>query len=423
MLSQTPEGQQWLAQFDSVDQKTATLLLDSLILVDQADLERGLEESLDGIFSSRKGKIALYGAVERPKIGVEGNPWGKVIDTSKPFFPDMPTTPNPKREPEVYVSQKNTGSEGGLAHFCRDYSNKSTRIFSHPGIETLRKMKVRWIVCVDDVISSGNRMKEFIEWIYEDKSVKSWHSLGWVKIIIVSYAASSMGLKVLKNLSLAHEIRQSRELTYGRDTWSVSERYNIVSLCKRYSRKFKLGRHLGYKNAFSVILFSHGGSNTNPPILLKNKGSWKALVQGTGRPVLLIKKAIPNDHQQNRLLNILGQTRLTKPSLFQKLNGESKKVLLLLSCIAKKKRKISVLSEMLGIPNATVQAWCNKCQDLNWIDDNNYLTANGKHALEAARRNKCAEEKELVVKNSFYFPLSLRSPAVTSSITPLQGES
>lgn len=424
MLSQTAEGKEWLAQFDPPDLDTATLLLDSLILVDQAEFEANLEQALDDFLSRCEGNIALYGAVERPKIAVEGDPWKKTNDNTKPFFPDSITEHNPKRDPEIYTRLKDVGSEGDLAHFCRDYAKKSPRLFSHPGIETLRAEHIHWIVCVDDIVASGNRMKEFIEWIYENKSIKSWHSFGWVKFIIVSYAASSVGLKLLRNISQVHEVIQCHALTSGRDTWTKIERSNIESLCKRYSRKYKLNMPLGYKDAFSMILFPHGGPNTNPSILLKNKGTWRALVQGTGRPVAVIKKAIPNDSQQGRLLMILGQTRLTKPSLFQRLNTESKKILLLLSCIAKKKRKPSVLSEMLGVPIATVQVWCTKCKELKWIDDKNFLTVNGKYALDAARRNKCAEGIDLVINKDHYYPMSLRSPAVSSSITPsMQGES
>jgi hypothetical protein len=271
---------------------------------------------------------------------------------------------------------------------------------------------------MDDIIGSGNRMKEFIEWIYEERSIRSWHSFGWVKIVVISYAASSSGLKLLKKSSLVYKSIQCRSLSYGREIWSGQERSDIESLCKRYSRKFKLGMPLGYKNSFSMILFPHGGPNTNPSILIKNGGKWKALVQGTGRPVSLIKKNMPRENQQNRLLKILGQTRLTKPSLFQKLNSESKKLLLLLSCIAKKKRKVHVLSEMLDVPTETVKAWCSKCLSLNWINEENVLTANGKYALEAAKRNKCTEGKDIIFRKDFYFPQSLRSPGMSSSIAP-----
>lgn len=424
MLSATPEGKLWLKQFDAVDMETATLLLDSIILVDQADFETSLEKALDGILSRHKGKIAIYGAVERPKLAVDGNPWKRVIDTSKPFFPEAISGLNPKREPEVYAPPRNLGSEGDLAHFCRDYARARKRVLSHPGLETLREKKVRWLVFMDDIVGSGNRMKEFVEWVYEDKTIKSWHSLKWIKFIILAYSASSVGLKVIEKIPTVCEIEQCRALMYGRDSWSESELYNIEALCKRYSRKYKLGMPLGYKNAFSMILFPHGGPNTNPSILMKGKGEWKPLIQGTGRPVSVIKKVIPKENQQLRLLKVLGQTRLTKPSLFQRLDHYSKTLLLLLSCIAMKKRTVFVLSEMLGVSNFTVQDLLLKCKNLYWIDDKTFLTPKGKCALEAARRNKCTEGKDLTLKMDFYFPSSLRSPAVASSVASLkQGES
>lgn len=59
MLSLTPEGKQWLSQFDQPDEETATLLLDSLVLVDQTDFENGLEKVIDDFLASHEGNIAL----------------------------------------------------------------------------------------------------------------------------------------------------------------------------------------------------------------------------------------------------------------------------------------------------------------------------------------------------------------------------
>lgn len=408
MLSRTEEGQQWLRQFAPEDQAMATLLLDSLILVDQADFERGMEKALDDFARAHSGKIALYSAVERPE------------DRSKTFFPAAITVLNKTRMPENYAAPSDTGSEGYLWHFCRDYARKNRgQIFSHPGLEELRVNKVRWIVCLDDIIGSGNRMKEFIEWLYEDKTIRSWHSFGWLKIAVISYACSSVGGKVFENNRIVSDVISCQNLSYGRDIWSDQERHAIEQLCHKYAKRYKLGQPLGYKEAFSTILFSHGSPNTNPSILYKSWNGWESLVSRIGRPAGLLKKtAGRGETQQDRLLKILGQTRLTKPSLFQRMKPESRKLILFLSCIAMRKRNEHVVSEMMGISCDTVKELRDKCLELGWVNEKSYITQIGKNALEAARKNKCTSEYELKVKEDFYFPMHLRSPAGSPSATP-----
>ena len=418
MLSNTKRGKKWLEQFDADDVESATLLLDSLILVDQATLEDEMEKTLDDFLREHRGPVALFAAVERPKRDRRK----RLTDFSKLFFPHQINQNNPNRKPENYASLENTGSEGAMLHFCRDYSKKKSRVLSHPGLEQMRKKKVRWIVCMDDVIGSGNRMKEFVEWIYEDKTIRSWHSFGWTRIAVFSFAASKFGREVLESIGMISEIMQCQYLSEGRDIWTQNERRSLEALCLKYAREKDLGFPLGYKSAFSMILFSHGCPNTNPAVLWVKKNGWLPLVTGIGRAATLLKEGVEGRKtQQERLLTILGQSRLTKPSLFQRLNPESQKLLLLLSCIAKKKRKVYVLGEMLGVPISRVEGWCQRCRKLGWIDENNILTLGGRNALKAARRNKCTGEYELLIKMDFYFPVSLRSPAGSSSVTPWKG--
>jgi hypothetical protein len=384
MLSNTNKGKKWLAQFDPADVQTATLLLDSLILVDQALLEREIERTLDTFLRRHRGRVALFATVERPKRDRRK----RLLDFSKPFFPQQRTDDNPERKPENYASLANTGSEGAMLHFCRDYSRKKIgRVLSHPGLEQLRKKRVRWIICLDDLIGSGNRMKEFVEWIYEDKTVRSWHSFRWIRIAVLSFAASRFGCETLKPIRMISEMILCQHLTEGREIWTENERRLIETLCYKYSKKYDLGFPLGYKSAFSMILFSPGCPNTNPAIFWAKKKGWMPLVPGTGRAATLLEQGRKDGQsQQERILRILGQSRLTKPSFFQRLNPESQKLLLLLSCIAKKKRQVYVLSEMLSAPISRVEGWCKRCQELGWIDSDNILTVSGRNALEAARR-------------------------------------
>ena len=51
-----------------------------------------------------------------------------------------------------------------------------------------------------------------------------------------------------------------------------------------------------------------------------------------------------------------------------------------------------------------------QCQLYKWIDTERRLTQLGKNVLIAARRNECVHQKDIELKDDFYYPKQLRSP-------------
>jgi hypothetical protein len=411
MLSKTTEGKNWLQQFDEEDKEIATIFLDSVFVVSHSELEACLVSRLNEFLSlNKRGKIALYAVKERPKI----LPRKIAIDKTKPFFPLAISHENPKRKPIDYSTPGETGSEGEMEHLCRDYKKSRSRVLTNPGLEELREKRVRWIILLDDIIGSGNRIKEYLEWLYEDKTIKSWHSYGLIDFHVIAYVSTSEGKDHIEKIKYLSDINSCRHITSGISIWTDKELEKIELLCVKYSKKYSLGHPFGYKDAFSMILLPYGFPNTAPSILSEQKNGWRKLFPETGRPSICIEKlATLNEKRQERLLLMLGQTRLTKPSLFSRLNKDSKNLLMLLAAIASKKRDVIKLSEILATSESTINEWCSKCRYYGWIDEKNFLTLHGKKTLEAARKNKCTLEYEFSDKDKFYFPMSLKGASET----------
>ena len=155
---------------------------------------------------------------------------------------------------------------------------------------------------------------------------------------------------------------------------------------------------------------------TLPLLWASKRGSWNALFDQ--RPEFILKGTGRQDRRlrlQERILNALGHTRLTRPSLFGRLNTESRQLLVLLSCLAARRYRDTILSDILESPLPVIRGQIAQCQSYKWIDDTRHLTQLGKDILVAARRNQCIPSKEIELKEDFYYPITLRSPESSPS--------
>ena len=190
-LSETPIGLAWIKRFPGNDRETAAALIDEVLLVSRDDLANGLRELLDKLTRQSalaKQKIALY--AERPIK--------KVFGTVPAFFPNsrhgratgtgVPPVVADRRDQEV-------GSEGVIAQFITDHCrrNPATAI-NHPGPTKMRSDKVRKIVILTDFIGSGDRIIRMLESFRYVATLRSWHSYGLIRFVIIAYSGTSEGM-------------------------------------------------------------------------------------------------------------------------------------------------------------------------------------------------------------------------------------
>jgi len=441
-LSETKVAEEWLQQFDSEDVETARLLLNSIVFIPNQELNLGIKNCIDEFLEKHEGKVAIYVAREVPKA--VRNYWkfqennrginrflseleeacgtrkqskdepAKVIQEKAPMYFE-----NKKYRPKIIElsSKDGIGSEGIIAHLCRDICATNRRLLNHPSISGMKRSKCRWILCIDDIIGSGKRMDEFIKWLNMHPTIKSWRSFGWLQFATISYAVSEKGLDRLINCNVIKDIKYSKYVPFGRTFWSQFQHKNISDICKKYGKRTTRKRFAcGFRNSMTLTIFEHKCPNTAPAILwAPSSENWKSLFDN--RPGIVLEKwpRANREYNQERILKALGHTRLCKPSLFSRLNVESRQLLVLLAAVAVKKRKIRILSDILELPQNVIIDMVKKCRQFGWINDKLYLTNSGHKTLETARRNRCMFRLDVELIDDFYYPNALRSSASSFS--------
>lgn len=402
-LSNTSHGKSWLSQFQESERETASQLLDSILYVSNSQLITGLHNLIIDFKKRRaSGPIALFVARE---------------NTGETYW-------RKDSRPISVAGRLPVGSEGMLSNLCRDIARSNTNILDHPSVQEMRDMHCRHILCIDDMIGSGTRIVSFAEWLYMNKTIKSWHSLHYIDFVACVYAATEAGQQYISQTNQYSSVQFSQSLGMGRSTWTRNQREQIEDICRNYAQYTnKPYWPLGFQDAFTCIVFAHKCPNTNPAIIwASKKNSWNAVF--ADRPEFIVEAVIWHQkrYQQEKILKALGHTRITKPSFFSKLSYESRQLLILLSCLAAHRHRENILGDILELPLPIIRQQLERCLMYGWIDTGKRLTYLGKKVLIAARRNKYIAVKNIKVKNVFYYPQTFRSPARASSSGLRTGE-
>ncbi len=275
----TNQGRLWLSQFHESDQDIAKLLLEDLLYISNDQLIDGLYNTITSFAQSKKSDIiALFTARE---------------NTGERYWR------NESKRPLSVSGRLPLGSEGIIAGLCRDISQSNSKILDHPSIQEMKKSKCRYILIVDDMIGSGTRMEGFVKWLYQNRTIKSWHSLGYINFISCSYAASNIGKNYVLQNKICSDVINYQSVGYGRSIWNNDQKNQIEDLCNRYgSYTSRPSIPLGYKGAFTAIVFTHKCPNTNPVILWSSKTkSWNAIF--SARPEFILDHKCFNRTQKH----------------------------------------------------------------------------------------------------------------------------
>lgn len=406
-LSETEAGKCWLQQFAQKDIDAAKLLLESLIFVSNNEFIKGIQTLIENFLEQYSGVVALFAAREVDKNS----------GTNERYFE------NQSERPISINAHRMVGSEGIITNLCRDLSfSNSSRILDHPSINLMRKKQCRWLLSLDDIIGSGWRMSKFINWLYDDPHIKSWISFGLVNFVSVTYTATSSGIGYVKSKSRNDVIKYCQGSLAGRSTWTDEQKKAVEDLCIRYAKyTSNPQKPLGHEKKFTLTIFQHKCPNTVPAILwASKKNSWFGLF--SERPELVLNQWPTKQHYQDEILRSLGHTQLTTSSLFSKLNRHSKNLVLLLACLAMRKRNEHILSDMLQLSIPEISIMIAKCKEYGWIGSERYLTETGRNVFETAKKNNYLSSIKIEINDEFCYPKTLRSPAGSSSSVFQNGE-
>ena len=159
----------WMAQFQTdEDVGAAKRLLQLLDLVTGSDVDRKLFQLLKTFAQHNQGDFAIFSLRDITKAERATHYFGQ-FDNDKPA----------KIAPAF-------GSEGRMGHFTRDMAKHLPTLHDHPSISDMRRHRIRWIVLVDDNLSSGTRAATMVKHFYQHETIRSWHSFGWVQFAVLS---------------------------------------------------------------------------------------------------------------------------------------------------------------------------------------------------------------------------------------------
>lgn len=266
-LSEHPLSQAWLAQFNSVADKTlAATMLDKLILVSQSEFEDALRQSVDALQQKLGEDIAVLPVCD---------PEGLQNQTALPFS-----------------GGQDYGSEDRVKHVLKHMERSNPHVKTSVDLGWANRNpasrchapKIKHFVLVDDVCGSGNRIVEYWKKVVP-KRIKRLLSAKTHCLWIVCYAATEQGkqavFKTMPNFPHANFI-QTIEIGTHKAVFTSEE----LALCKKYA--VDLGwtiSPLGYKNRPIPMVFAHGCSNNVPAILIyKKMNKWQPLFENRAIP-------------------------------------------------------------------------------------------------------------------------------------------
>lgn len=395
-LRETPAAVKWLEQFDSADRIGAAELIDGLRLVSGSQFSRELIEGLRSLVlsvrTSKSGEstAAFFASRERPRA--EDDPYFDLVDATKP--------PNPTG------AGRGVGSEAEVAHLLRDLSSEDpNHWYAHPSIHWLRNTRTKHWFVVDDLVATGDRGFNMIEWLYGQPTVRSWLSGGRIKLHYFAFAGTAEGLVKIQKHRAKPIVSVLYTLPYGSKAWPSTTGAAIEGLCRQYaSRHVPGGGALGYKGAFTNIIFEHGCPNTAPCILHRRSASWVPLFEkrpSAGFPSW--PREIDPALQQGRILTAARQGQLAE-TITSNLLSESDRLLLMALALGSRHRgRPEVLSEWLELTVAQSSLLIAKCQGFGWLSARYNLTDDGRAILSQARMLR-QSNKVVPLKSQPYIP-------------------
>jgi hypothetical protein len=242
--SDTTQGSAWLENFLPEEKPLAKLLLDSLQICFDSTLRAKLASLLKDVADGLATPIAVVPVRE--------------LDSSTP----LPSDEESIKPEEVAFPpldqpfQPLAGSEGLVGNVIREslgaYPDK-TRLSYPESIDDMRNVRTRSILLVEDYCGSGDRVQGYVDHWMRNKTIRSWHSYGFIRFHVASYAMSSRALKKLKRNSKIESVRFSTMAAdFSSAKWTPEEAAGIRDICRKYSEMSNMA--LGYKESEALLV-------------------------------------------------------------------------------------------------------------------------------------------------------------------------
>ena len=305
--SETAEGQVWLGNFHRADVPTATLLIDSLRVLNLSTLQAKLQKLLDDATETGSIEFPALVVPERSlkHFGIAEADRATAV-AWRDFLPGAPLSVTP-------------GSDGFVGMVLRDYaradgarrSSRNRWIAANADIETLRAARCRSVVILTDFVGTGAQADALAGTIARNRTVRSWRSLHLVAIHVAAVAGQQSGVdRLRKSPTWTPYTSSSRHQQYGPRFPDLHLQDALVNLCRTYSLKRSLA--LGYGESGGLLATERNAPNNLPSVFIQQTQRWKALFADRKMPRGFVQELgdyRPSEHLE-ALAERVGQLRL-----------------------------------------------------------------------------------------------------------------
>jgi hypothetical protein len=396
----TDRGQKWLSQFAEKDRVPASRLVRGLTLVSHSKFARSVGRLIQETAASVSHPVALFAV--RELRGLAHSEFCRALAES-----------STRSSIDATPTGSDLGSEAIVAALIRSLSNASGHLLNHPNVAMMRASQSKAIFLVDDIVGSGKRAKEYLEVIWENRSIRSWWSRKDIQFFVISFATTENGEKVLRKLKSSPTVVYNRVCPTLRSLpWSQQLKSEVSDLCQTYGeRTSKRKFSFGYQGSAATLVFEHGCPNNVPAVLWAPptpQYPWEALFPA--RTVLPPESsAFPLEIVRRDPLTLLveaGQRRLAER--IELPVSISRDTLLVLAYAEKGIRSSGALSFATGMDENSCRALIQACIGWGFLTLRNRLTPAGLAELNAARWAQSTSIQVASLGKDDYYPTTLR---------------
>jgi len=407
----------WLDQFNRQmgDRKLAEQMLDKFRYVSNVDLASDIAILLEKNIP-RLEKAALYVEREMPttrsKKPMKMYREDKVLRSGsrKKAFRATGAARAVVRSPTN--RQQQVGSEGVIAQQLTQLCAKSRRRFLlHPSAEEIRAVGVRHIVIVTDFVGSGTRVHRMLESLWQVRSVRSWRSGKFVRMWVMSYSGTEMGLSHVQKHRSRPNVRHVLPCPTLDNSFGDHDSAALKDLCRLYGQFH--ARPLGYGEVGALIAFEHSCPNNVPAVFIESSASHKAPWEPMfeKRSTTQLAQAINRAPAQigNLALETLGYLTIANAQAYISASHKKRNIILLLAAFARRHRDTCELVGITRMPLWELSLALSQATELGLVDAQRRLSVSGRKEL---RKLELQGEAQLVAQpqKSYYHPTVLRVP-------------
>ena len=314
------------------------------------------------------------------------------------------------------LSSSNQGVEIKTTNIIRGLcSSNSKKYLNHPTLESLRENRSDAIVFVDDFIGSGNRVRDFLDSFWLERTIVSWLSGKQIKFYVVTYSGTEEGISHTGKHKSKPQIHIHRDAPkFNSFSWNNYKKENIKELCREHGSIINKKREnvwSNYKEEMVTMVFDHGRPDNTPAILWESdfRGSdWSGLFPNhtiSSSVISIFPPEIVKGYPVQVLQENEQWKQVNSGGLLRKM------ILLVLDLISKGQRKSSTISCVTGLDIKNCEYLIRECIEWSFITAQRRITCKGLDKLNATRKLRTRQSFRFDRGTDYYYPKQLREAA------------